>query len=87
VLSSRQPVQRSLLRLLGDFDHISTAVVGSLTVKGQLHHLLNTDGTIDSICLLCFLRAARVENESDCRTALKSVLPVRRDKPVLFSGG
>ena len=31
------------------------------------HHRLYADGTIDSICLSCFLTAARAENKADLR--------------------
>jgi hypothetical protein len=31
----------------------------------QFHHRLYADGTIDSICLSCFLTAARAENKVD----------------------
>lgn len=31
----------------------------------QFHHRLYADGTLDSICLSCFLTAARAENEAD----------------------
>ena len=35
--------------------------------SSQFHHRLYADGTIDSICLSCFLTAARAENEADLR--------------------
>ena len=31
----------------------------------QFHHRLNADGTVDSICLRCFLTAARADIGSD----------------------
>jgi hypothetical protein len=34
-------------------------------MKGKFHYRVNADGTIDSICLRCFLTAAKAENESD----------------------
>jgi hypothetical protein len=33
--------------------------------SSQFYHRVNADQTIDSICLRCFLTAARVENEAD----------------------
>jgi hypothetical protein len=34
-------------------------------MKSGFHHRLKADGTIDSICLRCFLTAATAENEAD----------------------
>jgi hypothetical protein len=48
-----------------------TAAGGSVTTRGlplespKFHHRLNTDGTIDSICLRCFLTAVRGHIGSD----------------------
>jgi hypothetical protein len=36
-------------------------------VKGKFHHRVNADKTIDSICLRCYLTAAKAENEADLR--------------------
>jgi hypothetical protein len=33
----------------------------------NFHHRVSIDGTIDSICLRCFLTAATAENEADLR--------------------
>jgi hypothetical protein len=33
--------------------------------SSQFHHRINTDGTIDSICLSCFLTVARANIGSD----------------------
>ena len=33
----------------------------------HFHHRLNADDTIDSICLSCFLTAARAENKAELR--------------------
>jgi hypothetical protein len=34
-------------------------------MKGEFHHRENADGTIDSICLHCYLTAASAENMAD----------------------
>jgi hypothetical protein len=34
-------------------------------MKGDFHRRLKADGTFDSICLRCYLTAARAENETD----------------------
>jgi hypothetical protein len=48
---------------------ISTWLAWCSNMKGenstQFRYRVNSDGTIDSICLRCFLTAARVENEAD----------------------
>src|ERR1700721_2736637 len=36
-------------------------------VKGKFHHRVNADKTIDSICLRCYLTAAKAEKEADLR--------------------
>jgi hypothetical protein len=64
--------------LLADFERIAIAVMGSLEGKmklgcpdmkdaesRQFHHRVNADRTIDSICLLCFLTAAKAGNKAD----------------------
>jgi hypothetical protein len=42
---------------------------GVLTMKGekssQFHHRLNSNGTVDSVCLRCFLTAAKADIGSD----------------------
>jgi hypothetical protein len=43
---------------------------GILTMKEKFHHRLNADGTIDSICLSCFLTAARADIGSDLQELL-----------------
>jgi hypothetical protein len=39
-------------------------------MKEKFHHRLNADGTIDSICLSCFLTAARADIGSDLQELL-----------------
>jgi hypothetical protein len=34
-------------------------------MKGEFHHRVNVDGTIDSICLRCFLTVAKADIGSD----------------------
>jgi hypothetical protein len=34
-------------------------------MKGEFHHRVNADGTIDSICLRCFLTVAKADIGSD----------------------
>jgi hypothetical protein len=36
-------------------------------MKGKFHHRVNADKTIDSICLRCYLTAAKAENEAGLR--------------------
>ena len=34
-------------------------------MKGEFRYRVNADGTIDSICLHCFMTAAKTGNEAD----------------------
>ena len=63
---------RSELRLQGSSDSQSLrGWRGILTMKDaegrKFYHRVNTDGTIDSICLRCFLTAAKAEIGSELR--------------------
>jgi len=54
--------------MLGDCEHIAIAAVGSLKLldaKAKFYHRVNTDGTVDSICLRCFLTAVKAKIGSD----------------------
>jgi hypothetical protein len=50
----------------------------------KFRHRVNADGTTDSICLLCFLTAARVENEADLHE-LEAAHECHNKEPVMLS--
>jgi hypothetical protein len=50
----------------------------------KFHHRVNTDGTIDSICLRCFLTVARADIGSDLK-GLEAAHRCKNKEPLILS--
>jgi hypothetical protein len=57
----------------------------SLTTPDKFYHRLNADGTIDSICLRCFLTAVKAEIGADIQE-LEAAHECYNKEPLILTG-